>query len=928
MATTNDYCCVCNRSGAKYKCSECGFIYCGETCQSIDWHVHKKLFCGSKYREGVGAVLPQYIPSSFESIVNKAFKDKDREPGDVIRVVLAYIETLKQELENWMASNPEDAVARQEYAYIKRLYEPQTEVTESRGYMSCIDAFYEAIHQFFVIHPEMINIHKNLYSNLNELKKFHQENPAVFDEAEKVIPSQLTTSPVDTVIEISNPQFPVNSLLTGSKIRQTSLIRALIDALQPTPQYPGAREYRPIPLKGQNLSKYAGSGMEILGYIAVSLPKIAFSDVIVMTDVLTPLASNTRQVSILFGVLLSWDHRTMSVDTFAKEAGATSYASLVYNYLMNKVQSYSKNIPLLKEIFDELKGGTVRAPVLVAHLIDVLMECYNLYSSKKQEHLVKILDNISEAFKGAGEPGMTWRSLVARVKETVAKRKEIKEGGARIAEEEILVPGRKRTSLTEDEGEFADKLKKYMESEKKVPYLNVGQLGNWHPSNILALDGGGIKGAATIRMLLGIFSTKHAMIIDGESRNMDTIVCEGNYYAPHQVFDLVCGTSTGSFIAYWIAVMRKPLTELLDMYKVLSTCVFNNMYKVKNWIPKMDKIMTKWKATPLRRALMHMTMGHNITAAQINTFDATNIMSADAAMQAENRMLEEAPRLCDEKSVANLLPREDANRIPYFFCTSLDAQSSIQKFYLFTNYTSLEEGTPDPNDTIIRTNHLHGWAALRASSAAPTFFHPLKIDTDDATFCVTHNHRNFSSLKDCVFTDGGVGANNPTYFGVMELARLVGAYNIGHVLSVGTGIDPEVKNDRLRNIAEGKVVAGYLWGFNWLMSEFAKYEPLTTFEILDVLTISATSTSSAIGITNTISSILPMMSASRLDTQYAKKMEMDEPESLDEIIDTAARRTVYSEKGSSDIKYIQKRLCQTTAEAWISKGEKPESMQL
>lgn len=61
--------------------------------------------------------------------------------------------------------------------------------------------------------------------------------------------------------------------------------------------------------------------------------------------------------------------------------------------------------------------------------------------------------------------------------------------------------------------------------------------------------------------------------------------------------------------------------------------------------------------------------------------------------------------------------------------------------------------------------------AVRATTAAPTYFEPLKIILDGS------NH---------VLVDGGVGHNNPTLLGIAE-AKSIGMGDIETIVSLGTG---------------------------------------------------------------------------------------------------------------------------------------------
>ncbi len=60
-----------------------------------------------------------------------------------------------------------------------------------------------------------------------------------------------------------------------------------------------------------------------------------------------------------------------------------------------------------------------------------------------------------------------------------------------------------------------------------------------HGIRILAMDGGGIRGLLSIQILKAIQRQTQQ--------------------EPWQLFDLVCGTSTGAILAHAIVVLRKPL---------------------------------------------------------------------------------------------------------------------------------------------------------------------------------------------------------------------------------------------------------------------------------------------------------------------------------------------------------------------------------
>lgn len=42
----------------------------------------------------------------------------------------------------------------------------------------------------------------------------------------------------------------------------------------------------------------------------------------------------------------------------------------------------------------------------------------------------------------------------------------------------------------------------------------------------------------------------------------------------HEMFDLIVGTSTGALLAFLIGISRMPLSEIMKLYKELSSTVF------------------------------------------------------------------------------------------------------------------------------------------------------------------------------------------------------------------------------------------------------------------------------------------------------------------------------------------------------------------
>jgi len=100
-----------------------------------------------------------------------------------------------------------------------------------------------------------------------------------------------------------------------------------------------------------------------------------------------------------------------------------------------------------------------------------------------------------------------------------------------------------------------------MSSEnKKTPLALLERLTAQGPKRILALDGGGIRGALT----LGYLEVIEQVLRDRHNRP-DLLLCD--------YFDLIGGTSTGAIIAAALAI-GKEVAEVKELYRTLGDKVF------------------------------------------------------------------------------------------------------------------------------------------------------------------------------------------------------------------------------------------------------------------------------------------------------------------------------------------------------------------
>jgi patatin-like phospholipase/acyl hydrolase len=110
------------------------------------------------------------------------------------------------------------------------------------------------------------------------------------------------------------------------------------------------------------------------------------------------------------------------------------------------------------------------------------------------------------------------------------------------------------------------------------------------PKRILALDGGGIRGALTLGYLQGIEDILRKQHDDDPGFRLS------------DYFDLIGGTSTGSIIASCLAIGMK-VEDIKKMYFELGGRIFGKKYKWWNIFQIDDLIKAKYNAAPLEEEL-------------------------------------------------------------------------------------------------------------------------------------------------------------------------------------------------------------------------------------------------------------------------------------------------------------------------------------
>lgn len=236
--------------------------------------------------------------------------------------------------------------------------------------------------------------------------------------------------------------------------------------------------------------------------------------------------------------------------------------------------------------------------------------------------------------------------------------------------------------------------------------------------NILSLDGGGIRGALTLGYL------KKIETILQKKNGSDYLLCDH--------FDLIGGTSTGSIIAAGLAT-GMTVDKLVELYMDLGGKIFGE--KRDWWKP--------WETVQYLKA----------------KYDYKNLESSlrKAFTIEKNEILLGSDKI--KTGLCIVAKRADTNSVWPLI------NHPQGKFY----YTSIGKNKNIPL-----------WQAVRASSAAPTYFAPQMIDVGDG--------------QKAAFVDGGVSmANNPalTLLMVATLKGFPFRWEMGEdkltIVSVGTG---------------------------------------------------------------------------------------------------------------------------------------------
>ncbi len=261
---------------------------------------------------------------------------------------------------------------------------------------------------------------------------------------------------------------------------------------------------------------------------------------------------------------------------------------------------------------------------------------------------------------------------------------------------------------------------------------------------ILSLDGGGIRGVLSARIL---------QKIEEEIKNIENKETKENYKGLHDYFDLIAGTSTGSILAAGIAC-KKTAEELIKIYKEEGKNIFP---KCVRWQRKWRWISRFWGSS--------MLYPHECGEQGLAQVLKRNLVDQESG---------KCPTIGEiNKPNLLILAYDVFSRNTTWFSNDYDASASDKPWY----------------------NNIELWKICTASASAPTFFPPYELSYYD------------SDQEKLPHIDGGVSANNPELAAIAH-ALLIGKKDKDKkismddiaVLSIGTGRTTRpFKYDQIKN---------------------------------------------------------------------------------------------------------------------------------
>ncbi|KFK40639.1 hypothetical protein AALP_AA2G022800 [Arabis alpina] len=287
---------------------------------------------------------------------------------------------------------------------------------------------------------------------------------------------------------------------------------------------------------------------------------------------------------------------------------------------------------------------------------------------------------------------------------------------------------------------------------------------------ILTMDGGGMKGLATVQILKEIE--------------------KGSGKRIHELFDLICGTSTGGMLAIALGVKLMTLEECEEIYKNLGKLVFAEPVPKDNeaasWREKLDQLYKS--SSQSFRVVIH---GSKHSADEFERLLKEMCADEDGDLLIESAV-KNAPKVFVVSTLVSVMPAQ-----PFIFRNYQYSVGTPEMSYAFSDHSggsTLTSSTASDQVGYYKQSAFMGsckhqvWQAIRASSAAPYYLDDFSVDA----------YR---------WQDGAIVANNPTIFAIREAQLLWPDTKIDCLVSIGSGSVPtRVRKGGWRYLDTGQVL--------------------------------------------------------------------------------------------------------------------------
>ncbi|XP_075600432.1 calcium-independent phospholipase A2-gamma isoform X2 [Balearica regulorum gibbericeps] len=238
---------------------------------------------------------------------------------------------------------------------------------------------------------------------------------------------------------------------------------------------------------------------------------------------------------------------------------------------------------------------------------------------------------------------------------------------------------------------------------------------------VLAIDGGGTRGLVALQTL----------------RKLEELTGK----PVHQLFDYICGVSTGAILAFMLGLFHIPLDDCEELYRKLGSDVFKQNVIV-------GTVKMGWS---------HAFYDSDIWEKMLKEKMGSNLMIETARNS-------KCPKVAAVSTIVN--------------------RGTPLKAFVFRNYNHF----PGVKSHYIGGCQYKLWQAIRASSAAPGYFQEYILGND--------LHQNWASRVSspesfhwsiCLQKDGGLLLNNPSALAVHECKCLWPSVPLQCLISLGTG---------------------------------------------------------------------------------------------------------------------------------------------